>query len=378
MTELSKILQVGAGLNSGGVERGIVEMAAYLHQQNWPNAVASAGGGLVVDLPQKTDHFTLPLTSKNPLTILANAWRLKRLIQQEEIGLVHARSRAPAWSAWLACLWTKTPYLTTFHGTHSAGHALKRFYNRIMLRGPLVIANSQFIKQHIQDVYQMPSDKIIVAQRGVDFSLFNPEDFTEKKLDKLATEIGVDRKKALLLLPGRISPWKGQGLFLEALSHIKQLPWQAIIVGDAGKKPKLLDDLKQKAQTLGLADRIIFLPHRNDLPAFYQLADLSISAATEPEAFGRTVIEAMAMECPVIAAAHGGALETVVDDKTGWLFHPGKADDLAQKIGQALQKKEALKVVGKTGRDHVLENFTTETMCRKEAGVYRRLLNLAG
>lgn len=361
-----KVLQVTAALEQGGVERGTVEMAAFIVAQGAQSYVASQGGRMVADLVgQGSRHIQLPLARRNPFAVLYSAFMLARLIRQEKIDLVHARSRAPAWAAYIATRMTKTKFITTFHGTHRIQNGFKRFYNSSMVRGERVIAISQFIKKHIMDNYAVPESRIDVAPRGFDPKIFDPRLVDQLKIQTLKRTIGLKNEVPVLSLPGRLTRWKGQTLFLEALARIKDLPWQAVIIGGPGKKIAYFEELKALGLQLGIAERVFFVGNQPDITSYYALSDIVVSASIEPEAFGRVAVEAQAMGKPVIVSAHGGSLETVIDDKTGWYFDNGNIVDLAEKIRIALGS-ENLNSIGERSRQWVMENFTIDRMCRAE------------
>lgn len=370
------ILQVTAALEQGGVERGTVEMARFIVSQGAGSFVASQGGRLVGDLvEQGSIHVELPLAKRNPLTIIYSALRLCSYIKKYDISLVHAHSRAPAWAVFFACKITKVPLVTTFHGTHRLQNRFKKLYNSVMTRGQRVIAISQFIRQHIIDNYGIDEALIDVAPRGFDPERINPERVSRSEVVELRKALKLEENVPVMLLPGRLTRLKGQLLFLEALSGLRDIPWQALIVGGAGRKKAYLDELKQMARTLGIKDRIVFAGNQADIAPYYVLADLVISASTEPEAFGRVAVEGQAMAKPVVASAHGGSLETVRDGETGWLFRNRDSGDLADKLRFALGGSVNLEEVGSRGRLWVEENYTINKMCQAEWGVYSKVLD---
>lgn len=370
-----KILQVTAALDQGGVERGTVEMAAFIVGRGGQSFVASQGGRLVDELiAQGSQHLTLPLAQRNPFAILYSALKLRSFIFKHEITLVHARSRAPAWAAYLACRMTRVPFVTTFHGTHRIQNRLKKYYNSIMTRGQRVIAISQFIKAHILNNYGIDETLIDIAPRGFDPQRINSLKVTAEQLAQLKKQWGLLADIPVIALPGRLTRWKGQTLFLDALAQIKELKWQALIIGGAGHKQTYLDELKKLASASGLSDRVFFVGDQSDIVPFYALADVVVSASIEPEAFGRVAVEAQAMGKPVVASAHGGALETVRDGETGWLFINNDAADLAAKLRLALAPETDLIKIGNAARSFVEKEYTVEKMCAAEWNCYQRIL----
>ena len=371
-----KILQVTAALDQGGVERGTVEMAAFIVSRGAQSFVASQGGRLVAELEaQGTIHFRLPLAQRNPFTILYSAYRLKRFIAAEGIDLVHARSRAPAWAAYLACRCSGVPLVTTFHGTHRIQNRLKKFYNSIMVRGRRVIAISRFIKQHVMLNYAVAGEMIDIAPRGFNPASFSPDRVSATQQLELRASLGLVDGVPVLSLPGRLTRWKGQALFLEALAKISDLPWQALLIGGAGKKVSYLEELQAMAKDLGIAGRVHFVGDQTDIVPYYAVSDLVVSASTEPEAFGRVAVEAQAMGKAIIASAHGGSLETVRDGETGWLFRNRDAEDLAAKLRHALSGAVSLASVGAAGRQWVAAEYRIDRMCQAEWDTYLKILD---
>lgn len=369
------ILQVTAALEQGGVERGTVEMAAYTVRKGATSIVASQGGRMVLDLEEAgASHICLPLAHRHPFAILYCAWKLRNLILEENIDLVHARSRAPAWAAFLACKLTKTPFITTFHGTHKIQNRLKKLYNSSMIRGERVIAISQFIKDHIINNYGVNEQRIDIARRGFDPKVFDPEKYTASELAALKNSLGITGNKPVISLPGRLTRWKGQVLFLEALAKIQQLDWVSLIIGGSGKKQSYFQELKDIVNRYGLADRVIFCGNQPNIAPYYAISDIVVSASTEPEAFGRVAVEAQAMGKPVIVSNHGGSVETVLDMETGWLFENANVDSLVNKFCLALSSNAPLQQMGLNARRWVTTNFQVVDMCEAEWNVYKEVL----
>ena len=345
------ILQILPALEQGGVERGTVEIDNALVEAGHTSIVVSAGGRMVSQLKGK--HLQLPLDSKNPAKILFNAHLLKFVIKENNVDIVHARSRAPAWSAYLAAKSTKTHFLTTFHGTYGIGNALKKKYNSVMTKGEKIIAVSDFIKNHIIENYGISAEKIITIHRGADLEKFCP-DITPEKL-------GLPQGKKVVMLPGRVSRWKGHHVFIEAMKSVDAL---GVIVGDV-ESAEYMRELEQI-----MSDNIITLPGTPNLPPVMANADIIVSASTKPEAFGRIAIEAQAMGKPVVATNIGGALETVVEGKTGYLVKPNDAADMRAAIQKILEDGRAW---SETCRKNA-ENFSRQKMCEKTLAVYQQLV----
>lgn len=371
------ILQVTPALEQGGVEIGTLEMGAYIIEQGWRSLVASNGGGLVSKLEEESsEHFCLPLQKKNPVTLIKNAFALKNIIKEQQVDLVHVRSRAPAWSVRLACALTKTPWISTFHGTYGLQNSLKKTYNACMLKGARIIAISQFIYDHIQKNYDVDMQKVSIAKRCYDPQRFNLTKINKDKVTELRKQWQIKEDDKVLLFPGRITSWKGQSLFIEALADIKQ-PYKAIFIGGTGggKKQAFKERLEARIKELNLEDKIIFAGSHTDMASVYAAGDFMVSAALDPEAFGRTLVEAQAMGKPVIAAAHGGALETVKDKQTGLHFIPKDKEDLSKKLEIALRMDDATyKTMSQKCLDWAPE-FTVDKMCAAEFSVYLDVLN---
>jgi glycosyltransferase involved in cell wall biosynthesis len=375
-----RILQILPALNEGGVEVGTIQLARYLHGQSIFNMVASSGGKMVGSLEQiDVPHIVLPLETKNPLTIFRNAYRLKNAIEKHRITHVHARSRAPAWSAYIACALINASgknayvnFLTTFHGIYGEKPAIKRWYNSVMLKGDAVIANSEFVKNHIARVYGDTGKPIYVVHRGNDLERFNPAALEQGAVDAVRRSMGANEETPLILMVGRLTAWKGQTVLLSALARLKDTPWVAAFAGSAENAAYKLD-LERMRKEAGIEDRVQLLGGRDDVPLLYRAADIAVSASTEPEAFGRVAIEAQAMETGIIATAHGGSLETVIDGETGFLVEPSNPAALAAALSRALTDLRAFASMGKAGRLHVCEKLTEEEMCRGETAVYAAL-----
>jgi glycosyltransferase involved in cell wall biosynthesis len=374
-----RILQLVPALGDGGVERSAVEMAEYLSGKGIKNWIASAGGPLVSQAEKAgAHHLHIAVGSKSPWGLLSAARALSRFIDAHDIDIVHARSRAPAWAGLLALKLArrKARFVTTFHGVYSHGNALKRFYNSGMLRTPVVIANSQFIRNHIMDVYSYPSDSVIVAPRGIDPDVFDPDAITAEQRADIRLQLGGSADRPLIVMVGRLTGWKGHMVLLEAFSLMKDIGAHLALVG--GGDDGYLDELKDKAAALGLGERVTFTGSRRDIPAVLAASDLAVSASTRPEAFGRAAIEAQAMCVPIVATDHGGSRETVIAGQTGWLVPPNDAPALARALDDAFTDPARRIAMGSAGRRNIIENFTTRMMLEKEFSAYTRILGIGG
>jgi glycosyltransferase involved in cell wall biosynthesis len=376
------VLQVLPSLETGGggVERSALDVAAALAAAGHKPIVASSGGALVHELNRASvEHVTMPLASKNPLTMRANVRRLRALVTENGVDIIHARSRAPAWSARAAARRTGAHFLTTFHGTYNFGSGipgrLKQRYNAVMADGELVIANSHFIARHIQEHYGLPTDRIRVIPRGIDLDRFDPAKLRPEQIADAAERWQLEDGVPTIMLPGRLTRWKGQEVLIDAIAQTATRPLTCILVGADQGRSGYRQDLEARIKERGVDEIVRIVGHADDMPAAYMLADVVVSASTDPEAFGRVVAEGQAMGRPVVVANHGGAAEQVVEGETGWAFEPGNAADLAVKLDQALSLSTPVREI-QAARSiaHVRGLYGKELMCRSTLGVYRELM----
>lgn len=346
------VLQVLPSLVTGGVERGTVEMTQAVAEADGVALVASAGGPMVGAVQRSGGrHIVLPLQYKDPLTLWRNAARLAAVIRKERVDIVHARSRAPAWSAWLACRRTGAHFVTTYHGTYTEGLPFKRRYNAVMARGEAVIAASRFIADLIVARHRVDPARIRVIPRGVDPAVFDPDSVSAERLARLERAWRMPEGTPVVLLPGRLTGWKGQGVLIDALARlVRRDVWGVLVGADQGRR-HYADALMAQAARLGIAERLRIVGHCDDMPAALQLATVVVHASTQAEAFGRVVIEAQAMARPVIAADLGGPVETVQHGVTGWRVTPGESAALAAAIETVLAMAPAeLRAIGARAR----------------------------
>ena len=383
MTSKINVLQVIPKLGYGGAETGCYDIAHYLPEKNCGSFIVTSGGPLTKFIDKKkVKLIKLPVHSKNPLIILFNSIILIFLIVFFNISVVHARSRAPAWSCLLATKITNRKYVTTFHGTYNFKSDIKKFYNSIMLRSDLTIAGSNFIFKHIQDNYSKYlnlKNRLLVIFRGINVDYFDPTTKLESEEDQLIKSWGIIKKeKKIILLPGRLTSWKGQELFIEAINKINiELGYQAfyaIILGSDQGRDQYKKKLLKLCENYNLTDQIKFIKHCDDMALAYKVSDIVISSSIEPEAFGRVAVEAQSMEKIVIASNIGGSNETVIDEKTGFLFNSGDVNSLSQKIMKILNTDETtLKSIGIEGRKNVINKFNVEKMCFSTYSEYKKL-----
>jgi glycosyltransferase involved in cell wall biosynthesis len=370
------ILQVVPALQNGGVERGTVEIAEAIIAAGGRALVASAGGRLAASVTAAGGHhITLPLASKNPLRVLRNAGLLANLIRAERVDVVHARSRAPAWSAWLASRRTGARFVTTYHAPYDESIPGKRAYNAVMAKGERVIAISHFIAEIVRERYGVPSGLIRLIPRGVDPAVFDPDAVEPGRLAALRGAWGVAEGTPIVLLPGRLSRWKGIEVLIDALRWSRTAGLVAVVAGPLEARDRYAAALMRRAQTQGAEARVRFVGATDDMPAALAVADLVVNASTAPEGFGRTVIEAQAMQRPVIVADHGGAAETVQHGLTGWRVQQSDPVALAAAIDRVLALPASDRAaVGQQARKSVLARYTTAAMQRATVAVYGELL----
>jgi glycosyltransferase involved in cell wall biosynthesis len=365
------ILQVLPALVAGGVERGTIEIAEAIAAAGFRALVASAGGPLVRDLEAVgARHVTLPLATKSPVGIWRNAAALAALARQEGVAILHARSRAPAWSALIAARRAGAHFVTTYHGAYNENVPGKRHYNAVMARGERVIAISHFIADLIAERHQTPRERIRMIPRGVDPRRFDPARLDPDRIAAQRAAWGAAPGQPVILLPGRLTRWKGQGVLVQALARLP-----GVIGVLAGGGDGQAQALRAQADALGLGPRLVLAGHVEAMDLALAAADVVVHASTEPEAFGRTVIEAQAMARPVIAADLGGPRETVEEGVTGWRVKPGDPAALAAALARVLAlPEEARAAIGAAAREAVLRDYTTEAMQRATIAVYRELL----
>lgn len=373
------ILQVLPELRAGGVERGTIEMAQAIQDAGWQAVVASAGGAMVHALKQMgAKHIQLPLETKNPFKMRANAAALARVIKEHQVDIVHARSRAPAWSAYWAAQKTGARFITTFHGTYGMQNKWKKKYNAIMTKGERVIAISEFIAAHIREHYEVDAQKLRIIHRGVDVERFSQDKVTGMRVQDVAKSWLMPDDAThvpVILLPGRITRWKGQAVLLQALAKIKDLPFFCVLLGDDAGHPTFRKELEESIIKLGLAGKARIAPNTSSMAEAYMLASVVVAPSTDPEAFGRIPIEAQAMGKPIIATNHGGFRETVIDGETGWLVPPADVDALADRLRKALAlTPEEREAWAQRARHYACEYFSSDLMKHKTINVYSELL----
>ena len=375
------ILQVIPRLDAGGAERTTIDIAAALAKAGHTALVASEGGRMERELSAVGAEFiSLPVASKNPLTVFANARRLSAVIREYGVGLIHARSRAPAWSAFLAAKRTGIPFVTTHHGTFKATNSLKRFYNSVMVRGDAVIANSRWTAEHLESVHSVAPKRVEIIPRGIDLKKFDPSRVPRYQIDAVRENWQAADGERIVLLPGRLTRWKGQIVLVDALAYLardERLPKdiRAVIAGDSQGRRDYVEELQAAIAKAGLVHQIVIAEHIRDMAPAYLATDIVVSASTEPEAFGRIPVEAAAMGLPVIATDHGGARETVLAGESGILVPPGDAPALGEALAALLAlPPEKRAEMGAKGRAYAAQHFTVEAMCARTLALYDDLI----
>ena len=379
-------LQILPSLSIGGVERGTVDIARALVESGWRALVASAGGPMVRELERcGAEHITLPLNSKDPLFIFRNTHRLIHLIRSHKVDIIHARSRAPAWSAKHAASAAKIPLITTFHGVYGHGpFGIKKHYNRIMTKGEIVIAVSEFIRAHIMKNYDVPTERIRVIHRGVDLNIFDQSLVTPTRLIQLTSKWRLPENAPVIMLPGRFTAIKGHILLVDALAELarrknESLEIRCLMVGKNQGHTSYCNRILDHAAARNVSDNVHIINDCNDMPAAYMVTDVVVSATTRPEAFGRIMAEAQSMGRPVVASSHGPSDEIIIPGVTGWLFTPNDPISLADALERALQlRRDERKALSDIAIARVREHFSNTKMCDKTLAIYDEAISQCG
>jgi glycosyltransferase involved in cell wall biosynthesis len=375
------LLQVVPELETGGAEQTTIDVARAVIAAGGRAFVATRGGRMTARLEADGARLAqMPVQSKNPLVMLGNASRLVDLIRSENISLVHARSRAPAFAALWAARTTRTPFVATYHGVYKAQSSLKRWYNAVMTRGDLVIANSEYTRAHVLAEHHIDPAKVIAIPRGVDLDRFNPSWVTPDRVDALRRAWGIAEGDARtrFLLAGRLTRIKGHLTIIEAAKRMKAAGRDDVLIlfaGDDQGRTEYGEELAKAIADAGLGDRIRAVGHCDDMPAAFLLADVAILPTTVPESFGRTAVEPQAMGRPVIASSHGGTIETVVDGVTGWLAPPEDPDAWAKAMTRAIDLGPGRRgEMGQTGMNRTRQLYRVDAMCAATLAAYEQVL----
>ena len=378
-----KILQVIPKLGYGGAETGCYDIAHYLAEKNCKSYIITSGGPLLKFIrKEKVRVFRLPVQSKNPLLILINTIFISLIIIFLRIDIVHARSRAPAWSCFLSCLITRAKFVTTFHGVYNFSNKVKKFYNSVMVRSNLIIAGSNFVFNHIHKNYGKlitSQKRLLVIFRGINTEYFDNSNITNEKVKSFKSLVNFNTEKFKILLPGRLTRWKGQEMFIESLKLLKtkhkKENFQAIILGSHQGRSAYFKKLLSMIEKYNLKNNIFFLQHAREMPVAYYISDVVVSSSIEPEAFGRISVEAQAMRRPILASDHGGSKETIVNGKSGFLFENEKPEALAENLNKLMEMdKDKLQSIGNEGRKNILKKFDVEKMCHSTFLEYKKII----
>ena len=377
MIKKIRLLQVIPSMGIGGAETGCRHVADYVAEHCDFSSVLTSGGSQINLFNNKVKVFRWPV-SKNLIMILINIFFIFFLIKKNRINIVHARSRGPAWSCLIACKISGVKFVTTFHGTYNFNSSIKKYYNSIMVKSDIVITGSNFILDHIKSNYET-AKLVRLVKRGIDENYFNPFNIENSEKEKIRKEMGFSDQNFLVLLPGRLTNWKGQKIFIEAANFLKIQDKLSniffIILGDPQGRNSYVTELHSLISKYKLVDKVRIVKAMNNMPLAYSFVNLVVSASIEPEAFGRVSIEAQAMQKPILASSIGGSIETIIEGETGWLFKASSAEDLAENIYK-ISKKEKLEIekIGLKGRQNVCENFTKAKMCLKTLEIYESLV----
>jgi glycosyltransferase involved in cell wall biosynthesis len=368
-----KILQICPKLNQGGVERGTIELANFLTSKNIENHICSNGGILTEQL-KDTQHFTLSVNKKDPVSLIINTFKLAKYLKQNQIDIVHARSRAPAWVAFLACKLTNTTYVTTYHGAYSYENIFKKAYSCPMRAGKKVAVISEYIRQHLKDIYKIDENKLVTAYRCFDDTTFNLNNIDANELLDLKTKYHLKNDDVILCLVGRFSKIKGQIELIKALANVKATNWKLLLVGSGNEEITL--KIENLIKEYSLEDKIILTGNQINPELFYAASDICFSVRITPEAFGRTPLEAQALEKIVIATNQGGHLETIINNETGFFVEYNNLNNWTQVIENAITLPKAKRLeMGKKAKEWVSAKYTLEKMCQAELDMYKQALD---
>lgn len=370
------IMQIIPELGAGGAEQGCIDIAAEIVKADARAIVVSNGGYRLPELERiGALHIDLPVDSKNPFTMWQNIKRLRKIIKKHDVDIVHVRSRAPAWSAWRACMNTPAYYMSTCHAPYNIGNEIKRKYNSAITKGEIVIAISEYVAQYLRDNYEIEPERIRLIHRGIPMEKFHPALVTAERMIKLANQWRIPDSANIVMLPGRITRWKGHHVLIDAMAKLKCDDLFCVLIGSDQGRTDYRAELENAIKKHNLGTRIRIIDQCDDMPSAYMLASVVVSASTDPEGFGRIPVEAQAMGRPIIATNHGGAKETVIDGSTGWLIPHSNPDALAQAIENALNlSDEQRAILAARAMTHVTKNFTKDIMAEKTLDIYAELL----
>ncbi len=370
------IMQIIPELGAGGAEQGCIDVASAITKAGAQAIIVSNGGYRVSELQRiGAKHIDMPVHSKNPVVMWQNIKRLKKLIKRYNVGIVHARSRAPAWSAWRACQETDAHFVTTCHAPYNISGEAKRLYNGSIAHGEIIIAISDYVANYLKKNYNIEPSKIRTIHRGIPIEKFHPTTVTAERMINLAQEWRIPDGANIVMLPGRLTRWKGHHILIDAMEKLKRQDVFCVMIGSDQGRTEYRKELEQSIEQKGLGAQVRIVDQCHDMPAAYMLSTVVVSASTDPEGFGRVPVEAQAMGRPIIASDHGGAQETVIRGHTGWLVPPGDSDALAQSIDEALSLDPTQRTILATrSMAHVAEHFTKDVMVAKTLDIYAETL----
>lgn len=370
------VMQIIPELGPGGAEQGCIDVAQALVQAGARALVVSAGGPRVGEIIRaKAEFIPMPVHSKNPWEMYCNINRLKRLITAWNVDIVHVRSRAPAWSAYYACKGTNAHFMTTVHAPYNQGGSFKNAYNSIMTKGERVIVISNHVGRYVTENFNVDPKRLRLIHRGIALDRFHPTMVGMQRMATLLRDWRIEDGAQIILLPGRITRWKGHHVLLEAMARLQRPDVFCVLLGSDQGRTEYRAELEAQIEKLNLTGQVRIIDHCNDMPAAYMISTVIVSASTDPEGFGRIPVEAQAMGRPIIATDHGGAQETIQRGETGWLIPPGDSGAMAEALRQALALTPQQRAVLATkSMNHVAMNFTREKMCDDTLSVYAELL----
>tara|TARA_Y100001970_G_scaffold190839_2_gene232108 strand:+ start:1582 stop:2721 length:1140 start_codon:yes stop_codon:yes gene_type:complete len=373
------VLQVIPQLDVSGASQGCIDIANYLIENNHNCIVMTHSGIRVEDTKNKGIRVIIsPVHSKNPITIFLNIFRLLKIVRKYQIDIIHVRSRAPAWSCFFASKFSGKKFISTFHGTYNFNNIMKKFYNSIMLRTDGTIAISEFIENQIKNQYSITPKYLKVIYRGINTKIFNSNNVNSERIEQLKKQYSLGSDSIKILLPGRLTGWKGHSVLVKAIAQVIKSVQNKIEVLFVGPDENLAlkKRLKDQIESLNMTEIFHFIGSSDEMANIYALSDIVISSSTDPEAFGRIVVEAQSMGKFVIASNHGGSVETVIDNETGYLYSPQNHEELADRIIKSIeQHKYSSSNVSEACIKNVKENYTVESMCKETFEFYKTIIS---
>ena len=369
------IAQILPALNTGGVERGVVEISKALAENNFRSIVISSGGHFESQLRRNgAIHYKLDVHSKNPLRWVKIRNQLKVILEEEKVDLLHLCSRAPAWIAFPLGSILDIPVITSVHMRFRRTNIFKKIYNSVLTKGDAVIAISKHIEKSIKTVFPKVGHKINVIHRGVDLELFNPNNIQAGRIIAQSKTLNLRDNVPVIVMASRPAMWKGYSVLITALSKVKE-DFQCVLIGAGDGSTKFQKILIDKIIRLKLEAKVKLLKSTRDIQAAMILGDIVVMPSLTPEPFGRVILEAQALGKIPIAFNHGGASETIINGKTGFLAEPLKIESLAENISLALNLKAIKKEkMGDYSKKFVSKNFSHNRMCNLTLSLYKQCI----